>query len=450
MNTSPSLLCSLDREGRIVGLNLAAVRASGYESEEEVRWQPFWDVFVGPEKQERTRREFGASAPFHEAASFEHTFVDRRGEERTIAWSTAPLHDENGNVRNVIFGGLDVTERERQLRTIQSSEARLRAVIDASPIAIVEYALDDTIARWNPAAERIFGWTAAEVVGGPPVHRPPGRDSQLADLAARVREGEIYTSVETQRLRKDGSLIDLEVSAAPVFDATDDVSGFIALYADITARKQQEEEVRASRARIVQAGDEARRVLERNLHDGAQQRLVALSLSLRLAQTRLENNPDEATRLLDAAREELSRAIEDLRELARGIHPAILTDRGLDAALVALSLRSPIPVAVEVPEERLPGPVEAAAYYVIAESLTNVAKYAEASSATVRVTCENGHAVVEVADDGIGGADAGSGSGLRGLADRVEALAGTLDVESPAGGGTRVRAEIPLQPVKQG
>jgi signal transduction histidine kinase len=199
----------------------------------------------------------------------------------------------------------------------------------------------------------------------------------------------------------------------------------------------------------VQAADAARRVLERNLHDGAQQRLVALSLSLRLAQARLESDPDEANRLLDTAREELSRAIEDLRELARGIHPAILTDRGLDAALVALSLRSPFPVAVDVPEERLPGPVEAAAYYVIAESLTNVAKYAQASAATVRVSCENGHAVVEVRDDGIGGADAGTGTGLRGLADRVEALAGRLEVESPAGGGTRVRAEIPLQPVSQ-
>jgi PAS domain S-box-containing protein len=449
VNTSPSLLCSLDREGRILDLNLAAVKASGYEDPADVRWQPFWEVFVAPEEQEAARRAFDAAAPFHEATSFEQTFVDEGGAERTIAWSTAPLHDEHGNVRSVILGGLDVTERRRQLETIQASEERLRAVIDASPIAIVEYALDDTITRWNPAAERVFGWTAAEVVGGPPLHRPPGRDTELADLAARVRAGEIYTSVETKRIRKDGSLVDVEASAAPVFDAPGEVAGFIALYVDITARKQQEEEVRASRARIVQAADDARRVLERNLHDGAQQRLVALSLSLRLAQARLESDPDEANRLLDTAREELSRAIEDLRELARGIHPAILTDRGLDAALVALSLRSPFPVAVDVPEERLPGPVEAAAYYVIAESLTNVAKYAQASAATVRVSCENGHAVVEVRDDGIGGADAGTGTGLRGLADRVEALAGRLDVESPAGGGTRVRAEIPLQPVSQ-
>ncbi|HEY7792428.1 MAG TPA: PAS domain S-box protein [Gaiellaceae bacterium] len=449
VNTSPSLLCTLDREGRIVNLNDAAVRASGYDDQEEVRWQPFWDVYVAPDEQDHGRHLFNAAGPFHEATTFEHTFVDRRGEERTIAWSTAPLFDEQGNVRNVIYGGLDVTERRRQLVAIQASEERLAAVIKASPIAIVEYALDGTIARWNPAAEQIFGWTADEVVGGPPLHRPPDR-RDIAEAAGRVLEGEIYTSVETQRRRKDGTLVDLEASAAPVFDASGEVAGYIALYADITARKQQEEEVRKSRARIVQAADDARRVLERNLHDGAQQRLVALSLSLRLAQARLETEPDEANRLLDAAREELSRAIEDLRELARGIHPAILTDRGLDAALVALSLRSPIPVSVDVPEERLPGPVEAAAYYVIAESLTNVAKYAQASAATVRVTCENGHAVVEVRDDGIGGADAATGTGLRGLADRVEALAGSLDVDSPVGGGTLVRADIPLQSGAQG
>jgi PAS domain S-box-containing protein len=450
VNTSPSLICSVDREGRIANLNHASVRASGYSDEEDVRFRSFWDVFVGPDERAESKRLFGAAAPFHQSSTFEHTFVNQRGEERTIAWSTAPLYDDYGNVRNVICGGLDVTERRRGLVEIQSSEERLRAVIDASPLAIVEYGLDDTIARWNPAAERIFGWTAAEVVGGPPIHRPPGRDGELSDIAARIRAGEVYTSVETERLCKDGSLIDVEVSAAPVFDAAADVAGFIALYVDVTDRKLQEEEVRASRARIVQAGDDARRVLERNLHDGAQQRLVALSLSLRLAQTRLAGDPDEANRLLDGAREELSRAIEDLRELARGIHPAILTDRGLDAALVALALRSPVPIEIDVPEERLPGPVEAAAYYVIAESLTNVVKYAQASAASVRVVCENGHAVVEVHDDGVGGANAGSGTGLRGLSDRVEALAGTLDVESPAGGGTRVRAEIPLQAASKG
>jgi signal transduction histidine kinase len=194
----------------------------------------------------------------------------------------------------------------------------------------------------------------------------------------------------------------------------------------------------------VAAADDARRMLERNLHDGAQQRLVALSLSLRLAQNRIASDPEAAESILESSREELARAIEDLRELARGIHPAVLTDRGLEAAVVTLAGRSPVPVDIDVPAERLPSAVEAAAYYVIAEALTNVAKYARASAAQVRISRDNGRALVEVSDDGVGGADASAGSGLRGLADRVAALDGTLEVHSPAGGGTRILAELPV------
>jgi signal transduction histidine kinase len=205
------------------------------------------------------------------------------------------------------------------------------------------------------------------------------------------------------------------------------------------------EELRASRARIVEAGTAERRRLERNLHDGAQQRLVALSLTLRLAQAKVENDPAKADELLSAAQEELTLAQGELRELARGIHPAVLSDRGLGAALEALAGRAPIEVELaEVPGDRLPEPIEAAAYFVVAEALTNVAKYAHASLATVSVTRRNGHAVVEVADDGIGGADPDRGSGLRGLADRVSALDGRMLLDSPAGSGTRLRAEIPV------
>jgi signal transduction histidine kinase len=205
------------------------------------------------------------------------------------------------------------------------------------------------------------------------------------------------------------------------------------------------EDLRASRARIVEAGTHERRRLERNLHDGAQQRLVALSLTLRLAQAKLRKDPDSADDLLTGAQDELTLALSELRELARGIHPAVLSDRGLGAALEALAGRAPIAVELtEVPEERLPEPIEAAAYFVIAEALTNVVKYAHATSATVRVARDNGCAVVEIADDGIGGADPGRGSGLRGLADRVSALDGNMELDSPAGAGTRLRAEIPV------
>jgi signal transduction histidine kinase len=164
-----------------------------------------------------------------------------------------------------------------------------------------------------------------------------------------------------------------------------------------------------------------------------------------LGRAKVAEDPAHTRRLLDEAHGEAKEALTELRNLARGIHPAVLTDRGLTAAIEALTLRSPVPVEVETPDEPLPKSVEAAAYYVIAESLANVTKYAGASSALVRVSRENGCARVEVADDGVGGADPAQGSGLRGLADRVEALAGTLAVESTPGAGTRISAEIPIE-----
>jgi PAS domain S-box-containing protein len=212
---------------------------------------------------------------------------------------------------------------------------------------------------------------------------------------------------------------------------------------DITERKKDEDELRRSRARLVEASDVERRRLERNLHDGAQQRLVSLSLMLRLAQARVADEPETAHRLLGQAAEELAQALEELRELARGIHPAVLSDRGLGAALEALVARTPFTVDLDLVDDRLPEPVEAAAYYVVSEALANVAKYAQASTVAVSIASVNGHAVVEIADDGVGGADPSKGSGLRGLVDRVEALDGRLHVDSRPGKGTRVRAEIP-------
>jgi signal transduction histidine kinase len=204
------------------------------------------------------------------------------------------------------------------------------------------------------------------------------------------------------------------------------------------------EDLQGSRARIIAAADAERRRLERDLHDGAQQRLVAVSLVLGLARRRIAGGQD-AGDLLAQADEEARLAIAELRDLARGIHPAILTDRGLAAGLQDLATRASLPVEVQsVPEERLPEPVEAAAYFMVSEALTNVAKYAQATQATVNVSVGEGLATVEVADDGAGGADPRSGSGLRGLADRVGALDGTLQLDSPPGAGTRLLARIPL------
>jgi signal transduction histidine kinase len=202
------------------------------------------------------------------------------------------------------------------------------------------------------------------------------------------------------------------------------------------------EELKGSRARIVEASDAERRRLERNLHDGAQQRLVAVSLQLRLLENRI-NDPETAAELVKSASAELAQSLDELRELARGLHPAVL-EHGLKAALDALANRAAVATSVTYEADgRLPEPVELAAYFVAAEALTNVAKYAQASEATVRVWRDDGLAVIEIADDGIGGADDARGSGLRGLADRVEALEGSLQVRSPAGAGTVVTAKLP-------
>ena len=212
------------------------------------------------------------------------------------------------------------------------------------------------------------------------------------------------------------------------------------LQAELQARV---EELRGSRARVIEAGQKERQRLERNLHDGAQQRLIALSLRLSLLEKRLPKEP-AVKQELDAARRELALSLDELRAVARGIHPAVLSGHGLAVAVDSLSARAPLPVRLAVDVEgRLPERVEVAAYYVVSESLTNIAKHAQATEARVSVERHDDRLVVEVVDDGVGGADTERGSGLRGLADRVEALGGRLRVWTPAGGGTRVQAEIP-------
>jgi signal transduction histidine kinase len=207
----------------------------------------------------------------------------------------------------------------------------------------------------------------------------------------------------------------------------------------------QVSELQDARSRIIAAADAERRRIERDLHDGAQQRLVALALNLRMAEQQAASGDPAAAELVRKAGEEANLALKELRDLARGIHPAILTNRGLPAALQDLASRATVPVEViALPDERLPDPVEAAAYFVVSECLANIGKHAEAASATVSVTTSDGQLVVEVADDGVGGASIDDGSGVQGLVDRVGALSGTLAMESPADEGTRVVATIPL------
>jgi PAS domain S-box-containing protein len=339
----------------------------------------------------------------------------------------------------------DFTERDRLHHQLERERDFIRTVVDAAPSFFCLVDPEGRIVRYNRTLEEAAGRTDAKTVRGELFWdvfiAPEEREAARTEFAALVAGGGL-AEYENQWLTATGNRLLVAWTLTPLADE-EGRRRFLVSGIDVTERRRHEEELRRSRVRLVQAGDEARRKLERNLHDGAQQRLVSLSLALRLAQARLKSDPEEADRLLTGAAEELGQALEELRELARGIHPAVLSERGLSAALEALAGRTSLPVEVQVPPERLPASVEAAAYYVISESLANVAKYAEASAVEVCVTRQNGRAIVEVADDGIGGADPTRGSGLRGLADRVEALDGVLKVESAPGAGTKIRAEIP-------
>ena len=270
---------------------------------------------------------------------------------------------------------------------------------------------------------------------GRPFALPDEGDGAVAtELVHRGRR--VGVLVHAAALAEDPALMTAAAGAAALAVEND------RLEVELRARL---EALRESRARIVEAGDRERRRLGRDLHDGAQQRLIALLIGLQLAEQRWQDEPDAARELVARALADARSAVEELRELAAGIHPAVLSQRGLDAALESLAARAPIPVELDVTlAERLPAAVETAAYFVVSEALANVAKHAHATHARVHVRREpSGTAVVEIADDGGGGADLGGGSGLRGLADRVGALDGTLALQSPAGGGTLVRACFP-------
>jgi signal transduction histidine kinase len=234
-----------------------------------------------------------------------------------------------------------------------------------------------------------------------------------------------------------------EGTSMPV-GAEDRVAAFAELVSYAIANAETRDELAASRARLVEAADEARRRIERDLHDGAQQRLVAARLELTVLDQRLERDPESARTALARAREHLDGGLGDLRDLARGIHPTVLTERGLEAALAALVRRAPVPVDLRaaVPE-RLDAAIEAAAYFLISEAVTNAAKHAKADRVTVDVAYTGDTLVVTIADDGVGGADPRQGSGLRGLVDRVDAVGGHLEVSSAPGQGTRLCARLP-------
>ncbi len=319
-------------------------------------------------------------------------------------------------------------------------EARHRALIEALPDLLLRLSADGTYLELGGDLSRLAN--PPDTVVGANV-----RDLLPAPIAAQLMDG-VATALESgllatvnYRLRTHlGEERDFELRIAPV--AADEV---LAVVRDVTDVRAAMRELRESRARVVAAGDAARRRIERNLHDGAQQRLVTVSLHLHLIARRLESAPDAVPGLLEAAQTELALALEEIRELVRGLHPRILSDHGLAPAIRALAERALLPVEiVELPAKRLRPAVEAAVYYVVAEALANAAKHASATIVTVRVAEEECGTIVEVADDGVGGADP-AGGGLRGLADRVAALDGQFAVSSVPGAGTALRAEFPTR-----
>jgi PAS domain S-box-containing protein len=340
--------------------------------------------------------------------------------------------------------------RRRAEDAVRARESRLRAMLDASLDAVVTMDHRGRVLDWNPAAERIFGYPASEAIGRELADLvvPPSLRELHRHGLARFLETEVPVvldrRLEITGMRAGGEELPVELTITRI--ALPGPPVFTGYVRDITDRKRAEEELRASRQRLVEAADQERRRIERNLHDGAQQHLVGIALMLRKARELFEPQPLEARRLLETAVGELSVALDELRELARGIHPAVLTERGLEPALATLADRSALPVRVETElPGRVPVPVEAGVYYTVAEALANAAKHAQATRVDVLVRAGDGVVTVEVADDGVGGAAAGKGTGLRGLRDRVEALGGTLDVESPGGGGTRLRAGFPIR-----
>jgi len=446
VNTAPIVLMLCDDRGAIIRFNDTAERLTGHADDERVWGRLVSEVFVHPDDAEAFGASMARVKPGRLPEEIECRWRTKAGDELIMDCTINHVVDGQGLHRRIV-AGLDVTEREQGRQEIVRQRDLLGVVARATPNLLFVAEPDGRIA-WegvNPAFEDMTGHDDSTACGRSfweLVIAPEDVEAVRAEFDASVGSGEVHY-FSAGLVTQNGERRTIDWSSRPLV-GLDSRTKQLLCGIDVTERERHLQEIRASRARLVEAQDAERRRLERNLHDGAQQRLVSLSLALRLAQAKLGADPEGARDILAAAGDELSLALAELRELARGIHPAMLTDRGLGAAVESLATRAPVPVEIAaMPEERLPAAVEAAAFYVISEALANIGKYAKASVARISVARADGRAVVEIADDGVGGADPMRGSGLRGLLDRVEALDGRLEVESPVGEGTRIVAQIP-------
>jgi PAS domain S-box-containing protein len=496
--TTQALVCVLDREGRILLFNDACERTTGF-SRDDLLGTDARDSVIPREEAEAFGEVLAYIWKTGLSSPQVGNWTTKDGGRRLIAWSNKPMLGDDGAPLHLVTTGIDLTERahsQQDQAFVGDVEAKL---VEVGRLAQEQRALRRvaTLVASEATPEQVFAAVSQECarvleVNGSAVFRFEGDDTAtvvgrhdrdevgvfkvgdriIADdktaigrardtgLPARIDD---YFSVSSDVAKTMIAAGYRSTVAAPIFvggmpwgavgvasseshspDSESRLAAFCELVSVAVASAQAREDLSSSRARLVKAGDEQRRKLERNLHDGAQQRLVSLALSLRLARAQLASDPDATARTLEEAAQELDLALGELRELARGLHPGALTDHGLRRALEALTTRLPVDVEIDVPDERLPAHVEATAYYIVSEALTNVAKHAEASSAKVVVTRDGEVLRFEITDDGRGGADPFSGTGILGLRDRAEAAGGTLFVVSPPGKGTVVTATIPI------
>ena len=455
----------ITHEGVISYVNPAAVEALGFDNAAELIGQNgHWLVHYKHPDGSRFPIEDCPLARVRETGESVYLAKDwwirKDGSMIPVTCTAVPIQAPEGYGVAVAFTDMtgrlaaEHAARERDVaeaRTAElaASEARQRAILEAALDGVISIDQQARITYANTAAEQIFGYRADEPIGRslaaaivPPSLRQAHRDGfarYLATGEARILDQRI----EITAMRADGSEFPAELTITRT--GPPEAPAFTGYVRDITERQRAEQELIMSRARLVTAFDAARQRVTRDLHDGAQQRFVSTIISLQLAQEKWTSDPRRARELLDLALGDARSGLDDLREIAVGIHPAILTQRGLIAALGSLTGRLPVPVQLELPGHRLPDPVEASVYFFCSEALTNVVKHARASSASVVVAADDGRCTIEVSDDGIGGARPRSDtSGLIGLHDRIGALSGAMDIVSPAEGGTVLRAWIPL------
>ena len=454
----------VDHDGFIRYANPAALSALGYDALSELEGKPSHETI-------HYRHPDGSDFPVEECPmllprktgetihSDEDWFFRRDGSMFPVSFWSAPIESPAG--RGAVVAFTDIEEQRVIEQVLRERDSILETV--AQPVFVTDH--EGLIRYANPAAVEALGFGDLSELAGQSGHRlvhykrPDGSPFPIEECQF-TRPGRLDEPAQVGEdwfVRKDGSMVPLAYTASPI--AAPVGIGTVIAFTDVRERREAERaarerdvaearaaEARAAQRRTIEAADAARRRVRRDLHDGAQQQFVNVVINLQLAQQKWESEPDRARELLDAAAAQAKAGIDDLRELAAGIHPSLLTTRGLLAAVEALADRLPIPVEpLDIPTDRFSPAIEASVYFLASEALTNVVKHARASRAGVRVAAASGRLTVEVSDDGAGGADVdSSGHGLAGLADRVAALDGEFSVRSEPSAGTTVRAEIPL------